>query len=263
MKKALLLFALIATVLLLAGCAAQESYPEAAPASQQADPMTVKTAETAPERPVSELPEGYDPASEEDDGSDYVPGAAYDNLGKQIYAGASPIPLNPIDMPTSTPLPPLSFTYGDATADNLKLSFQAPVGWQMDTSAPDTLVLRDPNTYDNTNATMTVKITSVPSTYKLADTKTELKNMLKEIGQYNWAKFETNEPAARTLLKKDGFYNNYRGEAYDGTIVRGRVMVALLDGNRIITLHMSCPAGYNETYMGVVAHFRDTVKQIQ
>lgn len=263
MKKALLLFSLALTVILVAGCAANESYPEAGTVSQQADPMTVNTATDAPARPENSLPEGYDPASEEDGGSGYVPGAAYDTLGNQIYAGATPIPLNPIDMPTPTPRPPLTFTYGDAVANNLKLSFQAPVGWQMDTSAADTLILQDPNAYDNVNAVMTVKITSVPSAYKLADTKTEVRNMLKEIGQYNYAEWTTTELAARTLLKKDGYYANYRGVYYDGTIVRGRVMVALLDGNRIITLHMSCPAGYNEAYMGVVAHFRDTLKQVQ
>ena len=62
-------------------------------------------------------------------------------------------------------------------------------------------------------------------------------------------------------VKKDGYYANYRGVYYDGTIVRGRVMVALLDNRQIITLHMTCPGWFNESYMNVVAHFRDTVKQ--
>ena len=43
-------------------------------------------------------------------------------------------------------------------------------------------------------------------------------------------------------------------------MIRGRVMVALLDNHQIITLHMSCPGWFNESYMNVVAHFRDTAK---
>ena len=125
------------------------------------------------------------------------------------------------------------------------------------------IVLTDPVTYDNYNATMTVRFESVPSSYALNDVKTRVSDMLKEIGQYNYTEWTSTSLAERTLLKKNGYYANYRGVQYDGTIVRGRVMVALLDGNRIITLHMSGPAGYNESYMNVVSHFRETLKQIQ
>ena len=48
----------------------------------------------------------------------------------------------------------------------------------------------------------------------------------------------------------------------DGTIIRGRVMVALLEGNKIITVHMMVPGWFNESYMKVVDHFRDTLKTI-
>lgn len=255
-----MLLALVLTAALLAGCAANE-YPEVTTV-QQRDPMNLDSPTEAPLESLSGLPEGYDPASEEDNDT-FVAGAAYDDFGRQVYAGATPIPLDPVDMPTATPRPPLTFTYGDAVADNLKLSFQAPVGWGMDATQPDTLILQDPNAYDGINATMTVKILPVPSTYKLNDTKDEVRSMLKEIGQYNFVEWQPTELATRTLLKKDGYYANYRGVYYDGTVVRGRVMVALLDGNKIITLHMSCPGIYNESYMNVVAHFRETVKQVQ
>ena len=35
-----------------------------------------------------------------------------------------------------------------------------------------------------------------------------------------------------------------------------------MDGNRIIVVHMSCPGWYNETYMKIVDHFRETVRTI-
>lgn len=189
-------------------------------------------------------------------------GAQYDEYGNALYAGATPIPLDPIDMPTPTPRPELTFSYGAFSADKLGIQFEAPIGWSVDTSASDTVVLTDPNTYDNFQTTMTIRIADVSSDYKLADVKTEVRNILKEVGQYNYNKWETTELAARTLLKKDGYYANYRGEYYDGTVVRGRVMVALLDGNKILIVHMAAPGWYNSSYMNVVAHFRDTLKAL-
>lgn len=250
MKKMCAMLALMLALALLMGMAA---FGE----NMQRDPMSVPPAASG-----AGLPEGYDPAAEEDGGY-YAANAAYDSLGNQIYAGATPIPLDPIDMPTPTPRPSLSFTFGPATAENIHLSFEAPVGWGLDTSAADAITLIDPNTYDNINATMTVRIATVSNSYKLADAKAEVRNMLKEIGQYNFTDWNATDLAERTLLKKDGYYANYRGEYYDGTVVRGRVMVALLDNNRIITLHMSCPGWYNESYMNVVSHFRDTAKLTQ
>ena len=112
------------------------------------------------------------------------------------------------------------------------------------------------------NAQLTVSILSVSSDYKLADVKTRVTDMLKEIGQYNYSQWTTTNLAERTLLKQDGYYANYRGVRTDGTIIRGRVMVALLEGNKIITVHMMVPGWFNESYMKVVDHFRDTLKTI-
>ena len=205
------------------------------------------------------MPAGYNPAWEEDDGSPYVPGAVYDDYGNLVNVGATPIPLDPIDMPTPTPRPSLSFQYGAVHADKLGIAFEAPSGWYVDASANDMIVLTDPNMYDDINATLTIRMQNVSNDYKLADVKDEVRAALKEVGQYNYSEWETTTLSSRTLLNKDGYYANYRGVLFDGTIVRGRIMVALLDGNRIITVHMKAPGWYNESYMNVVAHFRDTL----
>lgn len=267
MKKAFLLAFLLAAVVLLAGCAANQEtqFPETSTAIQR-DPMSAVNpagdAEDEGDEDQSDFDwDSYDPASEEDNGASFMAGAVYDDMGNNVYAGASPIPLNPIDMPTATPRPALTFAYGPVEIPSLRLSFEAPAGWTVDASAADTVVITDPNTYDNYNASMTISITPVSNSYKLNDVKNTVRDKLKEIGQYNYSKWTTTTLSPRTLLKKDGYYANYRGEYYDGTVVRGRVMVALLDGNKIITLHMSCPGWYNESYMNVVAKFRDTVKQ--
>ena len=221
----------------------------------QSDPMAVPTTNPT-------LPDGYDPAAEEDRSSFYVQDNVYDDYGRAMYAGATPIPLDPIDMPTATPKPALTFSYGAVSADKIGLTFEAPAGWGIDNSAADAVMLVNPNALDGYNANLTVRVYSVASSFKLADLRTELKNYLKELGQYNYSKWNTKETANRTLLGKDGFYNDYEGTYYNGTKVYGRVMMALLDGNRVIMLHLSCPDGYfNSSYKAVINHVRDTLKQ--
>ncbi len=224
----------------------------------QSDPLALPT-----DRPGTGLPEGYDPASEEDSLSYYASGSAYNDYGRSLYAGASPIPLDPIDMPTPTPKPQLTFSYGPVTASKIGVSFEGPAGWILDTSADDSVVLTNPTAYDGYNATITVRIYPVASSFKLSDVRTELKNTLKELGQFNFAKWNHTELAARTLLKKDGFYADYDGAYYNGTAIHGRVMMALLDGNKIIMLHLSCPDGFfNSSYKSVINHVRETMKQL-
>ena len=263
MKKSLLMVALALTVALLTGCAANnQTFPDAntAPANAQRDPLAVPT--DAPSLSF-DLPEGYDPASEEGGGENYSDGLIYNDLGRALYAGATPIPLDPIDMPTPTPKPTLTFSYGAVTADKLRLSFEAPVGWGIDTSADDAITLINQTALDGYNAYITIRLYSVASTFKLADLRTELRNTLKDLGQYNYSKWSTTDTASRTLLKKDGYYADYKGQYYDGTAVHGRVMMALLDSHQVIMVHISCPDGYfDSSYKAVINHVRDTLKQI-
>lgn len=260
MKKRSLLLVLLAVCLAFAGCAANDTKLAAETPGVQKDPMTVPTQEAEAEAAGNEDEVWGDPLAEEDNGS-FLPGTVYDAYGNAVYAGATPIPLDPIDMPTATPRPSLAFSYTAVAAESLGIQFEAPQGWVMDASKPGTVVLMDPQAYDNVNATLTVTISPVASTYKLADAKKEVTSYLATLGK-GYTTWKTFEIASRTLLEKDGYYNNYRGEQADGTVVRGRVMVALLDGNQIITVHMAAPGWYNESYMNVVAHFRDTLKKL-
>ena len=260
MRKWALLLILVLITAVLSGCGAnEESFPEA-DGSVQKNPMNITAAPTA--APTDDPLAGYDPASEEDTSDyNYVVDTGYDEYGNQLYAGASPIPLDPINMPTPTPKPTLAFTYGDVVASNIGLTFQAPAGWGIEMPDSETVILTDPNTYDGVNATMTIRIYTVPSTYKLSDMRTVVTDMIKDISQYNFQSFHKTNVDARTLLKKDGYYADYDGVYYDGTAVNGRVMAALLDGNRVITLHMVCDHGFfDNSYKAVVNHFRDTAK---
>ena len=251
MKKSLVILVLVLIAALLTGMALAES-------GLQSDPMSI----TPPAGSSFSLPDGYDPASEEDNG--VYTGGTYNDYGRSVYAGATPIPLDPIDMPTPTPKPKLpDFSYGVVTADKIRLSFEAPAGWRIDTTADDAIVVQDPNTIDGYNATLTVRLYPVASNFGMSDLRTELKNMLKDLGQYNYSSWKTTAQANRTLLKKDGYYADYEGVYYDGTAIYGRVMMALLDNHQVLMVHLSCPDGYfNSSYKGVINHVRETLKQL-
>ncbi len=271
-KKLALLLALTLLAASLGGCT-QESvtYPEAGQAQsqtviQQNDLLTVTDPPTA--TPASEETadedidfDDYDPSSEEDDALNYYYAlGAYNDAGEAIYAGATPIPLDPIDMPTPTPRPALAFTYATYTPSRLGLTFEAPNDWYISQDDTSGFTLTDPTARDNINASISITVTQVSNNYKLSDVKTDLKNQLAEI-QKSYTKWSVANAASRSLLGADGYYNTYRGELYDGTIVRGLINIALLPG-KTITVHLISPGWFNSSYTNVYTRLRNTLKEL-
>lgn len=262
MKKKLVLIALLTAVtLLLCACAAKNPQQNAGNnAGGQVSPMDQQA--SSMQNTNWDLPADYDPASEEDDGLYFVD-AKYDEYGNAVYAGATPIPINPVDMPTATPRPELTFTYGEYVAAKLGLKFSSAVGYNVDESAGDRYVLTEPAAAvkDNYAANITLQITPITSNYDLADVKTELSNYLKN-EKTKYESFETYTAASKKLMGKNGYYNNYRAEMPDGTIVRGRVHMAIISETELLTLHISCPGWFNTSYMKVYDQIRDTLQKI-
>ncbi len=261
MKKHLLLILLLCAALLCCACSApKDDTGSPTPDSQgQPSPMDPPTDEPT----IPGLPAGYDPASEEDNGS-FNPNAAYDEYGKMIYAGATPIPIDPIDMPTPTERPNLTFNYGEYTASKLGLKFKSAVGYNIDDSGNNIYILTEPDAAvkDNHACVITLEISSITTSYTAKDIKTDLAKYLEAEGT-QYTKWQTWNAASKTLMKSDGYYNNYRGELADGTIVRGRVHMAKISDNQLLTLHISCPGWYNSSYMKIYDTIRDTISAIQ
>lgn len=179
-----------------------------------------------------------------------------------IYAGATPVVIDPIDKPTPTPLPALTFNYQVYDATNVHLSFQAPMGWIINESAPDTYMITNPSSGVDYAASLTIRVISVESEYNLDKVKAEVNSMMSTL-RTAFSSFDGSNTAERTLLDKNGIYANYTATMADGTEVAGRVHAACIN-KTLYMLHVSYPKGYTETYKDALYDtFRHSVKITQ
>lgn len=273
-KLALILLMLFA-LLVLNACSGQpevEGLTMADPNTQVIDPRLVQqpTAQPAPQQTAQEIDWDsldYDPSNEENgedtDGYEIQSGGNYmASATVYPYTGATPMPLDPIDMPTPTPRPKLTFTYQPYDIARLGISFEGPVGWTLDESVESTMILWQPETeiMDNYRAFLSIEVINTGSSLSNSEMKEEVLSVLKSIGSVNYSEWSRTNTAARTLFGEDAVYADYRGVMVDGTIVRGRVHVASVN-KRTVTVHMSCPGGFNEDYTsGMYVKMRNTLK---
>ncbi len=183
------------------------------------------------------------------------------------YAGATPVPIDPIDLPTPTPVPPLrTFTYRSYEATKLGLSFEAPSGWEVDNSDPEYYVLRAPASGLDYQAELVLRAVDVSTQYSESDMKNAVKSMLNAIGASDVVvEFAPSDTASRTLLDARGVYANYTATLSNGAVIRGRVHVTCVE-KVLYTVHLSAPAAYwdlegdNDYKDGVYDRLRDTIK---
>lgn len=161
------------------------------------------------------------------------------------YAGATPVPIDPIDKPTPTAVPPLAaFSYKTYEATKLGLSFDAPVGWTIDDSDPAYYELKNPARNVNYEATLTLHAEKVKSQYRDSDLKTVVRNMLSAIeAQDVVVEFSPTNTASRDLLEADGIYADYTATLTGGVRIRGRVHATCVE-KVLYTVHLSAPADY-------------------
>ena len=250
-KQWMLIISLLLAALLLCACGMAEG--------GQVSPMDmVQSVTQTGQSPLYGLPEGYDQAAEE-----YSVGTPAASSGK-VYAGATPIPIDPIDLPTPTPRPELTFTYVDYVASKLGITFKSAAGYDVNENISGKYILTEPAAAvkDNYPCTITLEVSGVTKNFSTGDVKTSLSKYLAAEGQ-NYETWETRQPAAKKLMDGSGYYNNYRGVLADGTIVRGRVHMAIIANNQLLTLHISCPGWFNSSYMKIYDQIHKTIKPIQ
>lgn len=177
------------------------------------------------------------------------------------YAGSTPIPLDPVDMPTPTPRAALSFSYAAYSAAGLNLTFEGPVAWQADESEPQVFRLMEPQgqVKDGQQCIITLSAEPVTSNYNEGDLKTQVLQRLDMLAGSEYTEWKPSYTATRYMLGSKGVYANYTATRSDGTEVGGRIQYVCVD-HVLYGLEIIYPLGFKDSYMDVFGQIRNSLK---
>ena len=180
------------------------------------------------------------------------------------YAGSTPIPLNPVDMPSPTPRPKLNFTYSTYIASTVGVTFEGPVSWMVDESQPYVLMLSEPSSQirDNEQCVVTISAEPVSSTYSKSDLKTHVNQRLDTIGGEAFTEWKPSLTATRYMMGSNGVYANYSGMLNDGTEVGGRIQYVCID-SVLYGLEIVFPLGFKDDFLDVFGQIRSSMALIR
>ena len=270
-KKIVCLILVLCAALVLTACGQQqETYPnqprQDTGAAQQQAPVQEQVVAEAPAQQINFNDGSYDPASEEGGQSEQViaetNAATAAPVMQSEYAGATPVKIDPVDKPTPTPLPKLTFSYNTYNASNLHLTFEGPAGWMVNDLAVDSYTLTNPDPSMDYAAQLSIRLVPVSKNYTKNELIKEIKGVLDTLSSEGFKKFERSNTAGRKFMNTDAIYANYTGTTTDNVKVAGRIIIAC-SNKTLYILHVSYPQGYTKTYVeNVYDKFRHSVKTI-
>ena len=270
-KKRILCLVLVLCAILLSACQQEKVvYPtqvmtntEAPAAQAAAQPDTGSTQNVFPNYDDG----SYDPASEEGGQNEQV--VASDNavtpapVMQSEYAGATPVKIDPVDKPTPTPLPTLTFSYANYTAPNLHLAFEGPQSWIEDNSAADYYSLTNPDPSMDYEAKIEIRTVAAGKDYTQKELINEVKAQADAVrSNGNFKSFDPSDTAARFFIDGNGVYLAYKAVQNNDaeTGVAGRIIVNTVNKTLYI-LHVSYPRGLADTFAeGVYNKVRHSMK---
>ena len=271
-KKIVCLILVLCAALVLTACGQQqETYPnqprQDTGAAQQQAPVQEQVVAEAPAQQINFNDGSYDPASEEGGQSEQViaetNAATAAPVMQSEYAGATPVKIDPVDKPTPTPLPKLTFSYNTYNASNLHLTFEGPAGWMVNDLAVDSYTLTNPDPSMDYEAKIEIRTIAAGKDYTQKELIKEVKaqaDTLRSTG--NFQSFDASDTAARFFIDGNGVYLAYKGVLNDGqeTGVAGRIIVNTVN-KTLYVLHVSYPRGLADTFAdGVYNKVRHSMK---
>ena len=175
-----------------------------------------------------------------------------------IYAGSTPVPLYPVDLPPITPVP-VNIVYAPYQI-NLGLSFEAPAGWEMNDSTMNVVTLGEPiqQMKDGQIAQITISAVPVNEQMSIRELKDTVEERLDVIGGSNFVEWKQSYTAERYLLGSKGVYANYWGTLSGEVKIGGRIHYVCVD-QKLYGLEIVYPIQYSDVFLDVFAKARETL----
>ena len=273
LKKRILCLVLVLCAILLSACQQEKViYPTQAGTNTESQPAVQEAAAAQQNMTTSQnvFPDyddgSYNPESEEGGDEEFIAIASTatpEPTMNSVFAGATPVIIDPIDKPTASPVPQIKFSYAQYEVQAMHIAFEGPASWTVDNTAADTYILTDTvDTQLDYQPKIEIRTTSVNKNYNKNELTKEVKGALDTIrGEGDFRSFEPSSTATRTFIDGNGVYMAYKGTKKDGTGVAGRVIVNTVD-KVLYILHVSYPRSMADTFAeGVYNKVRSTMKK--
>ena len=268
MKKIICLALVLCAVVVLTGCQQQqETFPNQPRQDAGQQQPVQQTVTDAPVQQINFDDGSYNPGSEEGGQAEQV--IVAENVQtpapfmQSEYAGATPVKIDPVDKPTPTPLPTLTFSYANYTAPNLHLAFEGPQSWIEDNSAADYYSLTNPDPSMDYEAKIEIRTVAAGKDYTQKELINEVKAQADAVrSNGNFKSFDPSDTAARFFIDGNGVYLAYKAVQNNDaeTGVAGRIIVNTVNKTLYI-LHVSYPRGLADTFAeGVYNKVRHSMK---
>ena len=251
MKRFLLLLAL--TGALLTACASAESQntpePDAPVFAPAGDTTTAEPSPTPTPEPIA---------------SDEKLDVANMTLDDP---SATPIPVDPIDKPTDTPMPTPNYAYKAYASDSLNISFSIPYTWLLNPNTNQTTTLQfvEPKSEmmepDGYQTRLTIEKVNTGLTQTADDARERLETTLSQM-EGTFTSFTSYPIASRSIGDAKGSYCYYKAEYNDGTktyLMRGRIIVVAYE-KALYQVRITAPQNWYSYYEHVFRNVCNTLK---
>ena len=180
---------------------------------------------------------------------------------------ASPIPVDPIDKPTPTPMPKPNFHYDTYVSNNMGVSFSIPYTWLLNpnTNHDTTVQFVEPKSEmmepDGYQTRITIEKYNMGLNQTADDARAKLESVLEELAA-SFTSFTPNAIDSASFGEGKGHYCYYRAEYNDGSKLyemNGRVIV-IAYGKALYQIRLTTPRDWYSYYNYVWREIRSSFR---
>lgn len=180
---------------------------------------------------------------------------------------ATPVAVDPIDMPTPTPAPTPNYVYDTYTSDSMGISFDIPYTWLLNpaTNQETTIQFVEPKSErmetDGYQTRLTIEKFSAGLSQTASDARTRLESVLTELSGM-FTTFKAGDIASASIGGANGYYCYYSATYNDGTkeySMRGRLVVVAHD-KELFQIRLTAPSSWYSYYNFIYRQLRSSFK---